>query len=274
MWGLPTLGPWKPRLRPHPGCSLGSHSEIHESLPYVKNPQTPTAQRGASQHHSAFAGRLPVNPCQGVARMARPLHPPMSGESTLPVHSRGSAPWGGRAGRPSTSPAASSPHPSRDSQGDRVQKRQRSPWALVSPPRGVAAGQASQQDCGGQGVPLPQTPLHPFCALARKPPEALKLSSISRGGMRLRVWHMGLQTPVHTPSFGLGEVGGRGALPVIPGSPALSLPTALGGAGKHSTPSWPCPQGSCNDLPEAEEPHRLQAGSPGVPPLHTAGPQA
>ena len=155
-----------------------------------------------------------------------------------------------------------------------MQKRHRSPWALVSPARGVAAGQASKQDCCGQGVPPPQAPLYPLCTLARKPPKAPKLSSISRGGMRLRVWHVGLQTPVHTPSFSLGEVGGRGALTVIPGSPALSLPTALGGAGKHSTPSWPHPQGSGNDLPEAEEPYRLQAGSPGVPPLHTAGPQA
>lgn len=138
-------------------------------------------------------------------------------------------------------------------QESHAQKRHRSPWApgCVSPPRGVAAGQASKRDCGGQGVPPPQVPLHPFCTLARKPPKAPKLSSISQGGMRLRVWHVGLQTPVHTPSFGLGEAGGRGALTIIPGSPALSLPTALGGASEHSTPSWPRPQGSCNDLPEA-----------------------
>ena len=145
--------------------------------------------------------------------------------------------------------------------------------APASPPRAVAAGQAAR-GCSGQGVPPPLAPLHPICTLALKPPEAPQPSSVSQAGMRLRVRRVGLQTPVYTTSSGLGEAGGRTALTVIPGYPALSLPTALGGAGEHSTPSWPRPQGSCNDLPEAQEPRRVQAGSPGVPPLHTTGPQA
>lgn len=90
--------------------------------------------------------------------------------------------------------------------------------------------------CPATGSPPPY--LHTYTEAPRSSSAQLCLTSCDEAQSLV----VGLQTPVRTPSSGLGAAGGRGALTVLPGNPALSLPTALRGAGEHSHKAPPSSQ--------------------------------